>query len=646
MMEIRLKNFRQFYGDQAINVSTDPARNVTLIHAENGFGKTTLLNALLWCFYGPDATTTKFEQKDKLVNREALKEGEDAASVGVRFEHNGEHFYAQRQVVDGRRDGPFTVSEIRAGSHKGLPNPDAFINSVIPVGMAKYFFFDGEQAEAFSGETNNKTVGRAIRTMLGCDVAQTTVKDLEYLSRKFDEELARLPGESQIAARERDLSELEGRRTEVMANREQAQRRRDLFVETSSKLEEELRSVVAVAGLQRERELLQRQLAGVRARDDELGRRRNRWLAQRGMALVGERLSTDVTEVLERSDLTGIPSPYNEEFVRGILQKGICVCGREIAQGTHEYGCVASLLSSAPSNVVQSKAIRAKSVANECRRMRDEGWQELTQIEKDGTSNSDLEQELQRRLHEIGEKLDGHGRVDVREREATLRAAKEQIRQIDLELGKLSFQEVETDKEIRRTKASIDILVQEGSAGKPIVKRRQLCDSAVGILKTVLSEYEVGAREEITAKVNGVLGEAAHKDFLVEIAEDFSLTLLFSDGSETAKSGGENQLLSLAFIAALVRFSSERLSDEGGELLIPGTVAPLMLDSPFGQLDPKYRQAVASFAPAMSSQVLLLVSTAQGSRDVVGVLRPKVGQEYVLKWEHRDKQRTMIEKLR
>jgi DNA sulfur modification protein DndD len=52
---ITLKDFRCFYGEQSIELSTDPARNVTLIHSENGVGKTTLLNALLWCFYGATA---------------------------------------------------------------------------------------------------------------------------------------------------------------------------------------------------------------------------------------------------------------------------------------------------------------------------------------------------------------------------------------------------------------------------------------------------------------------------------------------------------------------------------------------------------------------------------------------------------------
>ena len=49
---IVLENFRQFKGRQEIVFSDLRERNVTVVHAENGFGKTTLLNAILWALYG------------------------------------------------------------------------------------------------------------------------------------------------------------------------------------------------------------------------------------------------------------------------------------------------------------------------------------------------------------------------------------------------------------------------------------------------------------------------------------------------------------------------------------------------------------------------------------------------------------------
>lgn len=66
LRKVDLHNFRQFYGDQSIVFADGVDKNVTLIHAENGFGKTTLLNSIFWALF--DEVTKKFEDRDKLVS--------------------------------------------------------------------------------------------------------------------------------------------------------------------------------------------------------------------------------------------------------------------------------------------------------------------------------------------------------------------------------------------------------------------------------------------------------------------------------------------------------------------------------------------------------------------------------------------------
>ncbi|WP_204351312.1 AAA family ATPase, partial [Serratia marcescens] len=65
---VDLRDFRQFHGHEHIEFATDDTRNVTLVHAENGVGKTTLLNAVFWALY--NRTTPRFEQRSRLVNFE------------------------------------------------------------------------------------------------------------------------------------------------------------------------------------------------------------------------------------------------------------------------------------------------------------------------------------------------------------------------------------------------------------------------------------------------------------------------------------------------------------------------------------------------------------------------------------------------
>src|SRR4051794_13606694 len=103
LTKIKLNNFRQFYGSQILEVSQDPVRNVTLVHAENGIGKTTVLNSVYWCLYGE--TTKKFEKADQIINFQAGSEGETLASVEVYFDHAGSQYAVNRTFSAKRGNG-------------------------------------------------------------------------------------------------------------------------------------------------------------------------------------------------------------------------------------------------------------------------------------------------------------------------------------------------------------------------------------------------------------------------------------------------------------------------------------------------------------------------------------------------------------
>src|SRR5690606_11166324 len=50
--KIILENFRIYKGINSIDLSSKGNRNISVIAGKNGFGKTTFLTSLIWCFYG------------------------------------------------------------------------------------------------------------------------------------------------------------------------------------------------------------------------------------------------------------------------------------------------------------------------------------------------------------------------------------------------------------------------------------------------------------------------------------------------------------------------------------------------------------------------------------------------------------------
>ncbi len=628
--EIVLNNFRQFYGSQSIKVSTDPKKNVTLIHAENGFGKTTLLNALLWCFY--DKTTPKFENKKDIVNHQAHQEGKTNAYVEVVFEQNDEVFLARRDVTKGRESkSVLTVFQATKGNNKVIDaNSESFINSVVPSEMAQYFFLDGEQAESFSSENNSKEVGGAIRNILGCNSAVTALEDLRYFSKEYDKQIAELPGQGDLKDREIEKRALVEELESLEQILDRIDEKKTLINENLERIDDELENVKNVEGIAQRRRDLEIHKDDALKRQDLLVKRREEWFSDYAHIIVSSKLSAAVSSALsDKNHAPRIPSPYNKDFIDAILRNGICICGRKIVEGSSEFGCVTQLLSNAPTNEVQNRAFQSKAHVNEVTTRRTECFRTFRSIEAERASNEEAIRDIEIEIDGIEERLAGFDVEEVRKKEALRQKLKAELEENQKSHNENLIRQGVLKNEIVRKSDDIDKLAESVKRAQPLIIRRKICDSSRELLANVLSSYEREAKQEIQNKINKILERTAHKDYQMTIEDKFALKMRYRGGQESPKSGGENQLLSLAFIAALVEFAEDRIHDQS-EILIPGTVAPLVLDSPFGQLDREYKSATAAFLPEMASQVVLLVSSSQGSKDVMDVVRNYTGKEYVL----------------
>lgn len=645
--KIHLKNFRQFYGEQDIELATDPTRNVTLIHAENGVGKTTLLNSILWAFFGQ--TTTKFEQRDRIVNFEAEKEGKSSASVQVLFTHDGFDYLASRIFRSGDVRHSFSVTKIGANGafEVSLPNPDAFINSVMPFAMAPYFFFDGEQAETFSGEKNRKAIASAIRDILGSTLIETAIDDLNFLARKFNEEIGEASGDTQIAAIEKEITGLEAKRDR--RNERIAQLEADIegIGGQLGAISTMLSQAQEAAQFQRERVDKERLKKSVEDQIKETKIEILRWISSRSLAAVSERLTSQSLDFIDEESLRGrIPSPYNEDFVKGLLAAQKCVCDRPLHPGSDEWRAISELLSSASNAEVLNRVVRVRARISVLKEQRRDAPAMLKIPEEKLVRLTAQHSVLEREIEEVSQKIGELPVAEIQQREQARRSLTS-----DLEARKTERIRAQRDNElaqgeITRLSREVADLALKNIAARSIVTRRDLSSRGAEMLKIFLKSNEEGARNEIEASVNRVLEATTRRYYKFEVDDSFQIRLLFADGTPTPKSGGENQMMSLAFLAALVEYAKKRSESGNDGLFIPATVAPLVLDSPFGQLDISYREATAKFVPQMAPQVVLLVSSSQGKDEVYSALQDKIGKEYVLIAHNREERGQKGEDIR
>lgn len=626
--EIVLKDFRCFHGEHVIEFATEPDQNVTLIHAENGVGKTTILNAMLWCFYG--MTTPRFERKHDLVNHDAAAAGRQSCFVEVLFEHNGKRYRARRYAGRASGDRIFSIMRIEDGHSVSIDNPDTFINTVIPKTMAGHFLFDGEHAEAFLGEENRTGIRQAVQDILGCNLIETAIADLEDAAAYYRRQMPKAKNASSAEAIAAEIDNLTG---QIAAAREALE---ELQAQIASKeqqiadIEDKLRNSAAARELQSARDLANSQLGRAKKRAAEAQDEVLKWLGDNGRFLVSTRITEQAIEHLETEETKGrIPSPYNEEFVQDLLDLGKCICGAELKEGTPAHEKVASLLNRAANHTLRSRLSGVRATLSQLKSERARAPGRLDAANKRLSEARQDISAIEAKLGEISEKLSGIDFDEIAERERRRNELRTELTAMNRRIGTLetNLRTAEASKENKENE--LKKIAETDDDARIFVKRHSLCQSLKTRLETELKEEEDYARGVLRAQINKVLQATTRKHFRMNLTENYNVSLVNAEGTQLPKSTGENQLLGLVFTAALVEFARLRQGAEDHRLL-RGTVAPLVLDSPFGDLDESYKKTTGEYLPKMASQVVVLVSSSQAQGNAVAALRERVGKEYVL----------------
>ena len=193
-------------------------------------------------------------------------------------------------------------------------------------------------------------------------------------------------------------------------------------------------------------------------------------------------------------------------------------------------------------------------------------------------------------------------------------------------LGQIDNLKISIDKDTKKLKAV--------SPNTEIIDAFQQKKDFIDNLERYLSEYlartEKNIRLHVLKEVNTTLEKFSRHDFYIKVNEqDFSFRLLDKDGNNVGQGDGLNLLLNLTITAALINFAAERRNVKDS-ILTSATIAPLIIDAPFGVLDKKYRNVVVKQLPQHAGQVVFLVSSSQWSKEMDDEVRELIGAEYCL----------------
>lgn len=630
LVRLLMYNFRQFHGKCEILFSTDSEKNVTLVHGENGVGKTTILNAIHWALF--EKLTGDFEGKDKLICEAALKEGAASCRVELEFEHEGRHYHVNRRL-DRSGATEFAVNEIENGNYIPIPLKKAFVNQVLPEDMAEYFFFHGEGLSELAKGKSGSKFRRAIRDILGFTFAEHAIKDLKYVNSRLTGQIQELTSGqaalTQAAKRKSELEEI------VIALEDDIEELKNESAAYAEQYEGLIRQIENsghedASRLQRAMTSLEADIGSIKSTIGGLEADRQSLIQKYGWTVFGHKLASKTLDFIDESTLKGrIPAPYDETLVRDLMETGRCICGRELVVGTDPHKCVMGLLETANTALIQQRLQKARSVADKMKGQAVEFRREVEKLEK---RLADEHKRLGQKEGEWKQADAALGEIkqeDINTLKAKANLAKSNSANATRRLGAKEDQYEQFNLKIKELEKEIVKGTGKDEKVAKVQRSQLLVAKMIERCEERLDEYEASARLLIAQKVNKILDSFSRKDYKIKLSEDFEFHLVKQGGEVVNKSKGESLLLNLSFVSALIQLAETR-AKSGGEFLVSGTVAPFVIDAPFGELDDTYRRATASFLPTNSKQLILLLSSSHWNGPVEESIREFVGKEYCL----------------
>lgn len=636
---ITLTNFRQFKGEQTFDLRSDTLKPVSLIFGANGAGKTTFLNAFTWALYG--SLSEDVEQQERLVTDSvwrALPIGESVeVGVEVVFDHEGQDYRVLRRTrVRKESDHQQPVApDVQLwttkpdGSSEVVEAPQATLLSILPRGVSRFLFFNGERIENLVKKGAYAEVQQDIKLLLDLEQVERAVTHLPKVDRRLTAELKKHGGDK-ASEIQTAIDTLRERETSIGDELKVLEGDLATLGEERDSVTELLRQHSAAAPIQQQRDTVTRDLAEARkARDSALAERSN-LIATRGFLAFTEKLGDTTAAMAESLYQRGaLPAPLKREFVDSLLDDKACICGTALPQGSE------------PWNHVKEWRERAGLQAVET------AWQKLSgQIGPMASARTDLRETLGSIVKRIGTERDRIARLEASKTELDDKLRDSRLedvqalesKRIDLEsriaakqmrVGALNNDLAQVVKDIdqknrERSKAEVtDELAAKARARSDLVQKVR------GALVEILEIRSEDMRRRLDAELKSVFKSITHKNYTPTLSEGFELTLYTSvDGVQlpVPKSTGENQILSLSFVAAVSKLARETRRErraEGESANDAGTY-PIVMDAAFGSLDHDYQEAVSRALAQMAPQLVVLVSKSQGLGRVVTELGPYV----------------------
>lgn len=665
--KIELTNFKSYRHAEFNFPEPEGEKNIVLVGGINGYGKTSILEALYLCLYGKDAIvhlaraglkTDEFKGYpsflERAFNGEARRASEDLMSVRVvvqKTKTKGIDILRRwyfRTSTGAWQEDEAVVREITRGV-PGMPKTDGKNNfllsemlddNFVPAHVAPFFFFDGEEVKKLADQNRIEQVKQGLEGLLGVVLLRNLAERLKGFEGYKRSGIANVDDQN-IERMLEALTADEAKLAALRLDAEQSKKKLDEFKAERNSYFERITAagggggdIATVKDLVEEREQLRNAQRDVQKSLERIlaGKlpfhlmprtllHEFRTQLQREVALTewqAECRSLQPKRAQFESAFLGASSP---EISPQLTEEQVAAIKTRIETAW------ASLFHPPPANCAESithgylhESLRERALS--FLDSIDVGQQEVLDL-------LNQQRELTSRIEELNRKI---SRVEGIDRDGTLADLKKNLSRISAEIDAMEAHIKDDEREVIGLEVTVNNTrsryQQESKRRDETSPVRQLLNKSErvrAVVEEVIPALFPLKVKALSDAMTRVYKQLAHKTQVARIVIDGDGTahILSKTNKEIGfdRSAGENQIFATALIAGLAEVSKVK--------------APLVVDTPLGRLDSKHRANILNFWISNTNrQVILLSQDEEIDADFYKRIKKNVSATFLL--EHED----------
>lgn len=643
--KIELENFRQYKGKQVINFATNPEHNVTILLGKNTAGKTTLLQAFKWCFYG----VTQFDKKDPhnkkdlLLNKdiELSMNNNQSQKVSVKIDlvHSDMSYTIFRKAEYLKDDKGVHQSSVELQVSYLNENYESLnidehkaqnkVNEILPEALSDYFFFDTERIGTISNKADIKS---SVEGLLGLNVIASGIKHLSSGDKRSV--LGKLRSRLNLNDEEKSnelneqISNLKERRKNEGEKIEHLEKEIDAYDNLKQEATLSLGALSSVKEDQEEKVKLEEELKSLEDNFiDEIEKPYNSAHTSAALDIFISTLIPDAEKILSEANVDdkGVIGVTNRT-IEELINRGRCLCGTHIEEGNEAYQALMHEKSFVPPQSLGTSISNFKKDFSHYQKGAKQGFNHLDAQYKLLSQRKSQMDALSDRISALSDKI--YGKEDARIHEENIRIYTKKIKDLESQRSEINANIIDIEKQLKQLEDKVDSIAQTNKLNIKTYQYIAYAEAILNKLRETYSNKEEEVRLLLENKVNEIFSDMYHGKRNIYIDDKYCVTLKNVDGSITKPSTGLETVKNFAFITGLVALAKAKILGNGG-INISSEPYPLVMDAPFSNADEEHVKNIARLVPEVAEQVLIFVMEKdwQHAQKVMG---HKVGKTYFL----------------